>query len=122
MSTEPLLTSYRVCWVQKGDDTSRTDTCVIDSNDMTRPGDLEQRNALLRVLEDVIPLCNCEPFPGADCTWAKHKGERFYLATSASRQGFESIWDRHHDAYLGSVHSTLSVEVLTLVREKYGHQ
>lgn len=134
-----LLTSYRVTWEQKGIEKSYTEVCIVDSDDMTRPGDPEQLHALLRrmlairhlpigysvpdnvVLQDVIPLCNCEPYPGESCAWSEHKGERFRLETSA-RPGYEVIVDRHGDDVLGTVRHTLSVEFLTLVREKYGHQ
>lgn len=134
-----VLTSYRVTWEQKGNDKSHTETCIVDSDDLTRPGDPEQLHGLLRrmlairhlprgevvpdniVLQDVVPLCNCEPYPGQDCTWAEHKGHRFHLETSA-RPGYEVIVDRHGNDMLGTVRHTLSVEFLTLVREKYGHQ
>ncbi|WP_030894332.1 hypothetical protein [Streptomyces sp. NRRL F-5053] len=134
-----VLTSYRVTWSQKGQDKAHTTTCIVDSDDMTRPGDSEQRDELLRktlairhlptgqvvpdniVLHDVVPVCNCEPYPGQDCAWAEHEGHRFHLETAA-RPGYEVIHDRHHDHVLGTVLSTLSVEFLTLVREKYGHQ
>ncbi|MFD9815197.1 hypothetical protein [Streptomyces sp. NPDC059080] len=136
---ESLLTSYRVTWARKGQEQSRTETCIVDSNDMTRPGDPEQLRALLRkmlavrhlpigqvvpdniVLQDVVPVCNCDPYPGQDCAWAEHKGERFHLETS-TRPGYEVIADRHGDDVLGTVRNTLSVEFLALVREKYGHQ
>ncbi|WNI17683.1 hypothetical protein [Actinacidiphila sp. ITFR-21] len=136
---ESIVTSYRVTWAQKGSDKSRTEECVVDSNDMTRFGDLEQRNGLLRrmlairrlpigqavpddiVLQDVIPICNCGPYPGEDCAFAEHRGQRFSLRTS-SDAGFEIIHDQHDDTTLGVVHNTLSVDFLTLVREKYGHQ
>ncbi|MET9360449.1 hypothetical protein ABZX93_06025 [Streptomyces sp. NPDC006632] len=133
------LTSYRVTWEQKGIDKSHTETCIVDSDDMTRPGDPEQRNGLLRkmlairylptgyavpdnvVLQDVVPVCNCEPYPGQDCAFAYHGGERFYL-TASSQPGYEVIRDHHREKVLGNVCHTLSVEFLTLVREKYGHQ
>ena len=135
-----VLTSYRVSWMQKGTDRSRATTCIVNSDDMTRPGDPEQLNALLRkmlairylpigqvvpdniVLEMVDPICNCEPYPGENCTYAEHRGERFYLTTSIAFTGCEVIHDRHRDTILGIVHNTLSVEFLTMVRKKYQHQ
>ncbi|MEW1922198.1 hypothetical protein [Streptomyces sp. NPDC088360] len=134
-----VLTSYRVTWEQKGSTTSRTETCLVDSDDMTRPGDPEQLHGLLRqmlairylpigqvvpaniVLQDVVPVCNCEPHPGESCAWAEHKGHRFYLQTSA-RPGYEVIIDRHDNEILGTVRNTLSVEFLTMVRQRYSHQ
>ncbi|MET8342522.1 hypothetical protein [Streptomyces microflavus] len=133
-----LLTSYRVTWEQKGIDKSHTEVCIVDSDDMTRPGDKEQLHGLLRkmlairhlpigqgvpdniVLQDVVPVCNCEPYPGEDCAFAEH-GDRFYL-TSSSQPGYEVIRDHHREQVLGNVHNTLSVDFLTLVRERYGHQ
>ena len=138
-TTTSLLTSYRVTWEQKGNDKSHTETCIVDSGNMTRPGDQEQLDGLLRkmlaiqhlpigqtmpdniVLQAVVPVCNCEPYPGQDCAWAGHKGERFYLE-AAARSGYEVIRDRHGDDILGTVRNILSVEFLTLVREKYGHR
>ncbi|MFJ4739140.1 hypothetical protein [Streptomyces sp. NPDC088775] len=135
-----LLTSYRVTWNAKGEDQSHTEVRVVDSDDMTRPGDQEQLYGLLRrtlairhlptghvvpdniVLQDVMPICNCEPYPGENCTWAEHKGHRFYLGPAGVGGGYEAIRDRHDDSVLGVVRNTLSVEFLTLVREKYGHQ
>lgn len=139
-TTTSLLTSYRVTWEQKGNDKSHTETCIVDSADMTRPGDPEQLHGLLRrmlairhlpfgavvpdniVLQDVVPLCNCEPYPGQDCAWAEHQGHRFYLGPAGVGGGYEAIRDRHDDSVLGVVRNILSVEFLTLVREKYGHQ
>jgi hypothetical protein len=135
----PLLTSYRVSWMQKGTDKSRTDTCIVDSDDLTRPGDPEQLRAHLRkmlairhlpigqavpdniVLEVVDPICNCEPFPGDNCAFAEHGGERFFLAT-AKEHGFEWVTDRHDNRALGLVLNTLSVDFLTMVRARYGHK
>ena len=138
-TTTSLLTSYRVTWEQKGIDKSHTETCIVDSDDMTRPGDKEQLHGLLRrmlairylptgyavpdnvVLQDVVPVCNCAPYPGEQCAFAYHGGERFYL-TASSQPGYEVIRDHHREKVLGNVCHTLSVEFLTLVREKYGHQ
>ncbi|MGW1261262.1 hypothetical protein ACWD7Y_04775 [Streptomyces drozdowiczii] len=139
-TTTPLLTSYRVTWAQKGIDTSHTEVCIVDSDDMTRPGDPEQLHALLRrmlairhlpigyavpdnvVLQDVAPLCNCEPYPGENCAWAEHKGERFYLTTSQAYAGSEVIHDRHNNRIVGIVSIGYSVKFLTMVREEVGHQ
>ncbi|MFD7537451.1 hypothetical protein [Streptomyces sp. NPDC059819] len=49
------------------------------------------------------------------------QGERFYLVASA-RHGYETVCDRHGDDVLGIVRNSLSVEFLTMVREKYSHQ
>ncbi len=73
-------------------------------------------------LFSIQPLCNCEnPELRSTCDFAEHKGVRFYLTASAHK-GFEAVHDRHGDRLLGTVSITLSVEFLTLVREKYGHQ
>lgn len=140
-TTEPTsVTSYRVSWAEKGNDQSHTDTCLVDSDDMTRPGDREQRNDLLRrmlairhlpvgrtvpdniVLQDVNPMCNCAPFPGAECAYAEFRGERFFLRSSSSQMGCEVITDRHDGRMLAIASTTLSVEILTMIREKYEHQ
>ncbi|MEV5264759.1 hypothetical protein [Streptomyces werraensis] len=133
------LTSFRVTWQQKGNEQSRTETCIVNADDMTRPGDPEQRNDLIRrmlairylpigysipeniVLLDVQPICNCEPYPGEDCAYAHHGGERFFL-TTAREPGFEWITDRHDNKAVGLVLNTLSVDFLTVVRNRYGHQ
>ncbi|MFF4699883.1 hypothetical protein [Streptomyces chattanoogensis] len=136
--TGSVLTRYRVTWTPKGRDEPRTNTSVVDSAEMTRPGDPEQRDQLLRiqlwsrladgpsgsdsiVLLDVVPLCNCGPYPEpANCLYAEHKGVRFHLVSTEAE--FEVIGDRHGDKTLGIVHNTLSVQFLTLSREQYGHQ
>ncbi|MGW3153783.1 hypothetical protein [Streptomyces sp. NPDC001089] len=131
-------TLYRVTWTLKGTDKPRTQDCILDDADRTRPSDLTQRDFLLRkmialrstvsmnpddvVLMDVVPLCNCGPRPGRDCVYAEHRGQRFFLTTSVSRPGFENVHDRHGQALLGTVSNTLSVELLTLVQNKYDHQ
>ncbi|MFF1693065.1 hypothetical protein ACFVXC_05485 [Streptomyces sp. NPDC058257] len=135
-----LLTSYRVTWEQKGIEKSHTEVCIVDDNDMTRPGDKEQLHGLLRrmlairhlpigysvpenvVLQDVIPLCNCEPYPGENCAWAEHKGERFYMTTSQTFPQCEVIHDRHRNKIVGIVSIGFSVKFLTMVREELGHQ
>lgn len=107
---------------------------------MTRSDDAEQLNGLLRkmlairhlpsgyvvpdniVLQDVVPLCNCEPYPSPEnCTFAEYKGNRFYLNAS-SQPGYEVVRDHHREKVLGNVCHTLSVEFLTLIRRKYSHQ
>lgn len=136
---ESNLTSYRVTWTPKGKDEPHTERCLVSSEDMTRPGDPEQRDELLRkmlgirflplgttdpdnvVLLDVVPLCNCEPYPSEECAYAEHGGNRFFLRKSA-KDGYETINDRHGDKLLGMVLNTLSVEFLTLIRQRYGHQ
>jgi hypothetical protein len=139
-SAPSLLASYRVTWKQKGNGTSRTETCIVDSDDMTRPGDPEQLHDLLRktlalkhlpigqivpdnvVLQDAIPVCNCEPYPGVQCSFAQHKGERFYLTTSGAVAGCDVIHDRHTGRVVGIVAAGYSVRFLTMVRQEAGHQ
>ncbi|MEU1552216.1 hypothetical protein ABZ517_05765 [Streptomyces scabiei] len=138
--TGPLLTSYRVTWTLKGEeDKHHTVTCIVDSDYLTRPGDPEQLNAHLRkmicirhlpigqipdniVLVMVDPVCNCAPFPGEQCVYADYKGERFHLTTSEAFPLMEVVRDRHRDKTVGIVSISESVEFLTLVRGKYGHQ
>ncbi|PNE43398.1 hypothetical protein [Streptomyces noursei] len=133
------LSSYSVTWSLKGKDQSSTETCIVDSDQMSRPSDQEQLRGLLRrmlailhlpigqvvpdniVLLDVVPICNCAPFPGERCRYTEHNGYRFGLESSA-HSGFEAIHDRADGRVLAVVTNTLSVEILTLVREKYGHQ
>ncbi|UQA91249.1 hypothetical protein [Streptomyces halobius] len=45
-----------------------------------------------------------------------------HLGTSERFPGMEIVGDRNGDKILGVVHNTLSVDFLTQVREKYGHQ
>ncbi|NIY68106.1 hypothetical protein [Streptomyces malaysiensis] len=134
-----VRTRYAVTWRwTEHPDAVRNAMCIVDSAEMTRPGDPEQRDQLIRVqlanslpigqgpetviLDMLDPICNCEPHPEpVNCRYATHSGRRFYLA-STSNNGYESIIDRHGDKVLGTVSHTLSVEILTLVREKYGHQ
>ena len=138
-SAEDQFISYRVTWQQPGADTPRTTKCLINAADLSRPGDVAQRNERLRkmiairhlphglteadnvVLLDVIPLCNCMTYPNGPCEFAEYGGMRFRLLPSTPAN-FEAIHDRHGDAILGRVHNTLSVEFLTMVREKYSHQ
>lgn len=133
------LTSFRVTWQQKGTDRPHTTTCIVNADDMTRPGDPEQRNDLIRrmlairhlpigycipenvVLLDVQPVCNCEPYPGEDCRYAQQGGDRFYL-TPSRKPNFETIMDNADDQPVGYVLNTLSVDFLTMVRHRYGHQ
>ncbi|MFJ4686529.1 hypothetical protein [Streptomyces sp. NPDC088789] len=136
-----VRTRYRVTWVRTGNDTPRTDACLVDSAEMTRPGDPQQRDHLIRLqlakdwlplgemdpqnvtLSSVQPVCNCEnPELLSTCDFATHQGVRFYLTTSQTYAGCEVIHDRHNDKIIGIVSITESVEFLTQIREKYGHQ
>lgn len=138
--TGPMLARYRVTWTRTGTDSPRTTECIVDFKGMTRPGDPEQRDEMLRKmlglrhlpightgpenvqLLDVQPLCNCGPYPSPEnCAYREHRGERFFLAT-AREPGFEWVTDRHDDKALGMVNIALSVDFLTLVRNRYGHQ
>ncbi len=137
--TEDQFISYRVTWKEPGADTSRTTRCLIDAAHLSRPGDVEQRNELLRkmiairhlprglaeadriVLLDVLPICNCMTYPNGPCQFAEYGGTRFRLLPSTPAN-FEALHDRHDDQIMGRVHNTLSVEFLTMVREKYSHQ
>ncbi|MFE4527175.1 hypothetical protein ACFRMO_08245 [Streptomyces anulatus] len=137
--TEDQFISYRVTWQQPGADTSHTTRCLINAADMSRPGDPAQRNELLRkmiairhlphglaeadniALLDVIPLCNCMTYPNEPCQFAEYGNTRFRLLPSTPAN-FEAIHDRHDDQIMGRVRNTLSVEFLTMVREKYSHQ
>ncbi|WP_434598161.1 hypothetical protein [Streptomyces sp. A5-4] len=74
-------------------------------------------------LQDVVPVCNCENSELSSlCDFAEDGGYRFHLETSNSYAGCEIVQDRASGRILGIVSNTLSVEFLTLVREKYGHQ
>ncbi|ANZ13348.1 hypothetical protein ACH4YO_40595 [Streptomyces noursei] len=135
-----VLTKYAVNWHSKErPDIVRRTRSIVDSADMTRPGDPEQRDQIIRVqlasllpigqgpgdviLDTVDPICNCEPFPeSANCLYREYQGRRFYLSASIAKRGHEVIHDRHGDKILGVVHNTLSVKFLTMVREEYGHQ
>lgn len=137
-----VLTRYRVTWSRSGSEETKTTESVVDSEDLSRPGDADELNLVVRrnianaylplgprmpdpenvVIHDLIPLCNCEPYPSPEsCTYATYKGNRFYL-TAADRPGYETIRDHHREKVLGTVCITLSVELLTLVQQKYGHQ
>lgn len=136
---ESGFTRYRVTWTLTGTDKPRTTYHRIYDRDRKRPSDPGERDALLRqliadalplttkkrwenvTLLDVVPLCNCSPHSGENCAYAGYGGERFSLVP-ATVAGWEAIRDRHGDEILGAVHSTLSVEFLTLVRNKYDHQ
>ncbi|MEV1083456.1 hypothetical protein AB0I98_35450 [Streptomyces sp. NPDC050211] len=135
-----VRTAYRVTWKRDSTDKSHTETCVVHTSQLRRPGDTKERDGILRqmlalrwlpigqmqpeniVLLDVQPWCNCEPEPIRDCAYKQDGGKRFSLSASHGRPGFEVITDRHSNEVLGIVHNTLSVEFLTLVRSKYGHQ
>ena len=137
---EPVRTRYRVTWSQKGDDRQRKGFALVDDSEMTRPGDPEQRDHLIRLqkskllpygqaepenitLLEVEVVCNCGPVPSSKtCAYREHKGQRFYMTTSEAYAGCEVIHDRHTGTILGIVSITESVMFLTQVREKYGHQ
>ncbi|WP_411087856.1 hypothetical protein [Streptomyces sp. 061-3] len=142
MSTKPesVLTRYRLTWSRAdGTGKERTVECFVDSADLARPGDMDELKLVVRkilanrylpigdmnpenvLLQDLMPICNCEdPSPGK-CSYAEHRGHRFYLASS-SRPGYEVVMDHHREKMLGTVCISLSVEFLTLVQMKHGHQ
>ncbi|MFK0154100.1 hypothetical protein ACIQVK_18765 [Streptomyces sp. NPDC090493] len=135
-----VRTRYQVSWRWAGRPGKvRRSKPMVDSAQMTRPGDPEQRDQLIRlqlknllpsgqepeavILDSVEPICNCEPFPEpANCLYREHQGQRFHLTTSTAYAGCEVIHDRHGDKIVGIVSISESVMFLTRVREKYGHQ
>lgn len=137
---EQLLVAYRVSWEHTGKNLpGSTATVVVDETEL-RSGDWDARLHTMRrmlanrylpigdmdpenvTILDAHPLCNCEPYPiPKNCTYAEHKGHRFHI-TSSTKSGYEVIRDRHRDKILGTVGIGLSVEFLTLVQRKYGHQ
>ncbi|NUR01549.1 MAG: hypothetical protein HOY79_34975 [Streptomyces sp.] len=135
-----VRTRYAVSWRWTDrPDKVRKSRPMVDSAHMTRPGDPEQRDQLIRVqmanllpigqgpenviLDSVVPICNCEPFPEpANCLYRAHKGRRFYRTSSQAFADMEVIHDRSTDKIIGTVSITESVAFLTQVREKYGHQ
>ena len=135
-----VRTRYQVSWRwAERPEQARRSRPMVDSAQMTRPDDSEQRDQLIRaqlknllplgqgleavILDSVEPICNCEPFPEpANCRYREHKGRRFYLTPSQQHARMEVIHDRGTDAIVGIVSITESVMFLTQVREKYGHQ
>ncbi|AZM47859.1 hypothetical protein DMB38_20540 [Streptomyces sp. WAC 06738] len=136
-----VRTRYAVSWQWTGrPGQTRRSTCIVDSAQMTRPGDPEQRDQLIRttlsksslpldqgpenvILDMVVVLCNCEPLPTRQhCVYREHQGQRFYMTSSQTYAHMEVIHDRHRDRIIGIVSITESVAFLTQVREKYGHQ
>jgi hypothetical protein len=120
-----VRTRYRVTWQRTGTEESRTEDCIVDSAQMTRPGDPEQREQLLRTmlakrsmpigqmepesitLQDVVPVCNCENSELSSlCDFAQDGGHRFHLETSNSYAGCEIVQDRASDRILGIVSNT----------------
>ncbi|WP_329271796.1 hypothetical protein [Streptomyces sp. NBC_01451] len=140
--TASVLTRYRVTWSRaEGDGELRDTECIVDSADLKRPGDEDELTLVLRkilanahmpigemrpenvALHTYLPICNCEPYPSPEnCSFAEHRGQRFYLTASIARPGHEVIHDRYRHKILGVVCNTLSVEFLTLVQKKYEHQ
>ncbi|MEV6309924.1 hypothetical protein AB0M10_15165 [Streptomyces sp. NPDC051840] len=138
---EELWGSYRVSWEITGRNLpSRTTTLILDEAQIARFSDWDERlHAMRRMIAnkylpigemdpgnvtilDAHPLCNCAPFPDPkNCAYAEDKGHRFHL-TRSSKPGYEVIHDRHRSKILGTVDIGLSVELLTLVQRKYGHQ
>jgi hypothetical protein len=132
-----VRTRFRVTWTRKGQDKPRTENCIVSDEYMTRPGDEQQRNDLIRrilanaylpigemdpdniVLLDVEPVCNCDDLN--NCTYSAHGGQRFALYSSPEPH-MEWITDHHDSTAMALVRNTLSVEVLTLIRRKYSHQ
>lgn len=138
---ESVRTKYSVNWHwRERPDVVRRTCPIVDSADMTRSGDPEQRDQIIRVqlanllpigqgsadviLDTVTPICNCQPFPeSANCRYREHKGWRFYLTTSEMFSDCKVIHDRGNShKILGIVNNAFSVEFLTLVRERYRHQ
>ncbi|MFB7917041.1 hypothetical protein [Streptomyces sp. NPDC056061] len=141
ITPESVLTRYRLTW-SRADGTGKEQTVerFVDSADLTRPGDMDELKQVIRRmlaiaylptgeaqpenvhLQDVMPICNCDdPSPG-NCAFAEYGGHRFYLGPAGVGGGYEAIRDRHDDSVLGVVRNTLSVEFLTLVQHRCGHQ